>query len=270
MYSIGEFSSATGIPVRTLRFYHELGLLIPAMVDPSTNYRSYDERNLEVAKVIVTLRGLEFSLEEIREILVSCRDDVDILANLDRQKAALEVKLQHYKRVVAEINKLIRAQHQARWEEKFHLEQQVTERDVKRMLVAGIRIQGWYNECGPAFAKLGRQLGRQIADKPLCLFYDGEYREGDANFEACFPVRSALEADGISIHELPAQRCVTLIHRGAYKELRKSYARALKHAKDKGYNISLPTREVYLKGPGMIFRGNPKNYVTEIQLPIST
>jgi DNA-binding transcriptional MerR regulator len=34
MFSIGEFSTASGITVRTLRFYHEIGLLVPAAVDP--------------------------------------------------------------------------------------------------------------------------------------------------------------------------------------------------------------------------------------------
>jgi hypothetical protein len=32
--------------------------------------------------------------------------------------------------------------------------------------------------------------------------------------------------------------------------------------------VSVPCREVYIKGPGMIFKGNPKNYLTEIQLMI--
>ena len=67
MFSIGEFSTISGITVRTLRFYHELGLLVPATIDPATNYRTYDERNLETAKVIAALRGLEFPLEQIRE-----------------------------------------------------------------------------------------------------------------------------------------------------------------------------------------------------------
>ena len=31
----------------------------------------------------------------------------------------------------------------------------------------------------------------------------------------------------------------------------------------------LPSREVYIKGPGMIFRGNPKKYLTEIQIMIA-
>jgi effector-binding domain-containing protein len=61
---------------------------------------------------------------------------------------------------------------------------------------------------------------------------------------------------------------VTLAHRGPYQEMSRSYARIFKHVKDRGYAISMPTREVYLKGPGMFFRGNPRNYLTEIQIPV--
>ena len=81
MFSIGEFSTISGIPVRTLRFYHEKGCSCRRPSIRHTNYRSYDERNLEIAKVIVALRGLEFSLDEIREILAECRDDADILGS---------------------------------------------------------------------------------------------------------------------------------------------------------------------------------------------
>jgi DNA-binding transcriptional MerR regulator len=271
MYSIGEFSSATGIPVRTLRFYHELGLLIPATVDPQTSHRSYDDRNLELAKVIVTLRELELSLEEIREILVNCRDDVDILGNLQRQRAAIFTKLEHYHRIVAQFDKLIDAQRKACDDDKTHLAQPIEERELQPLLIAGIRMKGAYAECGKGFATLGKKLGRYIAGKPLCLFYDGEFRDGDANFETCFPIRSIVKAEeGVSIRELPAQRCLTLVHHGPYNELRTSYARLMKYAKAHGYKIALPTREIYLKGPGMLFRGNPRNYVTEIQIPLAT
>jgi effector-binding domain-containing protein len=102
----------------------------------------------------------------------------------------------------------------------------------------------------------------------MSLYYDGEYREEDANFEPCVPMRKSVEADGISVRELPAAHLLTLVHRGPYEELGRSYARIMKHAKEHGYDVTLPTREVYLKGPGMIFRGNPKKYLTEIQLPV--
>ncbi len=144
----------------------------------------------------------------------------------------------------------------------------IQEREVESVLVAGIKMKGFYSDCGKGFATLSKQLGRNIAGKPLCLFYDGEYREGDANFEPCMPIRKLIASNGISVHELPAARCVTLIHHGPYEDLRNSYAQLLKYVNEQGYKVSLPTREVYLKGPGMIFRGNPKKYVTEIQFPI--
>jgi len=269
MFSIGEFSIMSGIPVRTLRFYHEVGLLVPAAVDPQSNYRSYDERNLELAKVIVALRGMEFGLEEIREIVNECGDDSHLLAQLEQQKKSLTDKLRHYRKVVDTIDELIDKEKRLRAEENVLTQaSSIEERRVEPILVAAIRMQGCYGDCGKGFAKLGRLLGRNIAGKPLCLFYDGEYREGDANFDTCFPIRKPVQADGVSVRELPAIRCLSYLHRGPYTELRNTYVRLMKHVHEHGYTVYLPTREVYLKGPGMIFFGNPKKFVTEIQLPI--
>jgi len=269
MFSIGEFSTISGITVRTLRFYHELGLLVPATIDPATNYRTYDERNLETAKVIAALRGLEFPLEQIREILDECRDDQDALGQLERQQKMLTGKVRHYQSVLDTINQLIEKERRTRDEGKMAAPTPtIQERDIEPILVAGIRMKGFYSDCGKGFATLGKKLGRQIAGKPLCLFYDGEYREGDANFEPCMPIGKLVASNGMSIHELPAAHCVTLMHYGPYEDLKNTYAKLLKYTNEKGYKVSLPTREVYVKGPGMIFRGNPKKYVTEVQFPI--
>jgi effector-binding domain-containing protein len=143
---------------------------------------------------------------------------------------------------------------------------EIQERELESLLVAGIRMQGRYSDCGKGFAMLGRRLGRNFAGPPLCLYYDDEYREDDAHFEPCMPIRREVQIEGIDVRRLPGGRCVWLIHRGPYEELGRSYARILAYAKEHGYKVKLPTREVYLKGPGMIFRGNPKKYLTEIQL----
>jgi effector-binding domain-containing protein len=272
MFGIGEFSRISGISVRTLRFYHEKGLLVPSAVDSETGYRSYDERNLEVARVIVALRALEFSLDDIGEILAGSADDVDVLAQLERQRESMAARLQHYRDVLNHIDDIIHHEREARELNKMAaVDFEVDERRVEPMLVAGIRMTGRYNQIGQGLAKLYKQVGRYAAGKPLCLYYDCEYREEDANFEPCVPLRQNVAAtNGISVRELPGGRAVTLIHRGPYEELGRSYARALKYAKDRGYEVTLPTREVYLKGPGMIFRGNPKKYLTEIQLPIAS
>ena len=59
-----------------------------------------------------------------------------------------------------------------------------------------------------------------------------------------------------------------LCFEGPDDQLSRSYEKALAYAKARGLRLSSPCREVYLKGPGMFFRGNPKNYLTEIQLMV--
>ncbi|MEX2316538.1 MAG: MerR family transcriptional regulator [Pirellulales bacterium] len=271
MFSIGEFSRISGLPVRTLRFYHERGLLVPAAVDCETGYRTYDARNLEKARVIVELRDMEFSLDNIGEIFAGCEDDADLLGHLERQRESLRTRLTHIRRVVEQIDAIVHAERAARETDKMSkADFEIQERSVGPQLIAGLRMKGRYSEMGPVFGRLGKLVGRYIGGKPLCLYYDGEYREEDADFEPCFPLRKKVEMDGLDVRELPAVQAVTLVHRGPYQELRRSYARAFQYMKEHGYDVASPTREVYLKGPGMIFRGNPKKYLTEIQLPIDS
>src|SRR4051812_30433401 len=67
----------------------------------------------------------------------------------------------------------------------------VQEKDVPAVLIAGVRMRGPYSDCGKGFAQIGRKIGRYISGKPMLLHYDDEYREDDADFEACMPVRAA-------------------------------------------------------------------------------
>ncbi len=72
------------------------------------------------------------------------------------------------------------------------------------------------------------------------------------------------------MRELPGGRFVCLLHRGPYEELGRSYRKVFESIEAKGLKPAVPSREVYLKGPGMIFRGNPKKYLTEIQVPVES
>jgi DNA-binding transcriptional MerR regulator/effector-binding domain-containing protein len=267
MFSIGEFSKLTQLTVKTLRFYHEEGLLIPACVDPETGYRYYDERHIETARAITYLRSLEFPLSEIKELLRSQGDD-DLLVALERQQSALKERIKQLRKTVVSLEQFISEERQAR--DMSKTVDDVQEKVLETQLVGGIRMKGRYSDCGPLFGRLGRGLGRYICGKPMLLHFDGEYREEDADFEACMPIRQKKEVHGVSVRELPGGCCVSLVHRGAYDELGRSYARIFKYINDRKFQALLPTREVYVKGPGMIFRGNPRNYVTEIQILVNT
>ena len=81
---IKEFAELTGVSVRTLHYYDEIGLLRPAHVDAYTGYRFYDNNSLNRMQEILFYRELDFSLKSIGAILSS--------PNYDKAKALQEQK----------------------------------------------------------------------------------------------------------------------------------------------------------------------------------
>ena len=65
VYKIGDFANTVNIPTRTLRYYDEIGLLKPEIVDKFTNYRYYTEDNVVEAQFITLLKEVGFTLQEI-------------------------------------------------------------------------------------------------------------------------------------------------------------------------------------------------------------
>lgn len=69
LVSIGTFSILTGLSVPALRHYADLGLLVPADVDPRTGYRRYSRSQVTRARRIRALRLVEPPLEEVRRVI---------------------------------------------------------------------------------------------------------------------------------------------------------------------------------------------------------
>ncbi|MBQ9141324.1 MAG: MerR family transcriptional regulator [Lachnospiraceae bacterium] len=68
MRGIKELSQLTGISIRTLRYYDEIGLLKPSCLTEA-GYRLYDDKALERLQEILFFKELELSLGEIKAIL---------------------------------------------------------------------------------------------------------------------------------------------------------------------------------------------------------
>ncbi|WP_022872889.1 MerR family transcriptional regulator [Nesterenkonia alba] len=69
MYSIGEFAATTGLTVKALRHYDEIGLLQPASVDPYSRYRRYEVEQLRPATIIKVLREAGLGVDAVRQAL---------------------------------------------------------------------------------------------------------------------------------------------------------------------------------------------------------
>ena len=95
---IKEFAKLTGVSVRTLHYYDEIGLLKPALVDAQNGYRFYDENSLLRMQEILFYRELDFPLKSILEILSSL--DYDKQKALAEQRKLLELKKERLERII--------------------------------------------------------------------------------------------------------------------------------------------------------------------------
>lgn len=265
MFSIGEFSKVTGLTVKTLRFYHEQGIIVPSRVEAGSGYRFYAESKIELARTVTSLREIGFSIADIKTILSNHDDDAEIIDYLETRRAEISNRMRDDRQMIRKLDFMITHQRQVS-QMTSQTQFQVEEKQIAPLLVASVRMTGKYSDCGTGFSKIGRKFGRHICGKPLMLYHDGEYREDNADIEPAMPIKKGDSTGEIKVQKLPGGKCLSLMHLGPYEDLSRSYEVLFKHAKSMNVEYSVPTREVFHKGPGMIFKGNPKKYLTEIQL----
>lgn len=104
MKTIKEVSKITGVSIRTLRYYDEIGLLKPAKFTDS-GYRLYDDQSLEKLQEILFFRELEIPLQEIKKIMDN--PDYDREQVLQAQKALLEKKRNRLNGIIELISDVI-------------------------------------------------------------------------------------------------------------------------------------------------------------------
>lgn len=92
MRTVHEISKLTGVSIRTLHYYDEIGLLSPSQIT-AAGYRLYDEDSLEKLQHILLFRELKFSLKEIKDIVNS--SDFDRNKALEQQIELLTLKREH-------------------------------------------------------------------------------------------------------------------------------------------------------------------------------
>ena len=100
---IGAFSRASFLSIKSLRAYHEAGILVPARVDPATGYRTYHASQLIDAAVIARLRSLDLPLEQVREV-VQARDPEVTARVLADHDSTMRQRLADVERIVAELH----------------------------------------------------------------------------------------------------------------------------------------------------------------------
>jgi DNA-binding transcriptional MerR regulator len=103
---VGELAARTGLSVRTLHHYDQIGLLTPGLRSAS-GHRLYGRADLERLQRILSLRHLGFSLEEIAGLLDA--EDTSALAVVELHRNALKERLERERALLARLEALAAA-----------------------------------------------------------------------------------------------------------------------------------------------------------------
>lgn len=107
MMTVKEVSEITGISVRTLHYYDEIGLLTPSGKSEA-GYRLYDEKALERLRQILFFREFDLPLKEIKAVMENPSLDKNEI--LQMQRRMLLRKKERMERLIASIDRLLRGE----------------------------------------------------------------------------------------------------------------------------------------------------------------
>ncbi|WP_221349447.1 MerR family transcriptional regulator [Streptomyces beigongshangae] len=260
MLTIGEFAQMTHLSVRTLRRYHEAGLLEPAHVDPSSGYRYYGAAQIPTAQVIFKLRELDVPLADVRQILIT-QDPVVRAALVAEHLERLEDRMARTRAAVASLQRLLRP-------EPAGLAVEL--RQVPAQLVAGVEdtvahpdVLGWY---AGAMAELDAAV-REPAGPAGGLYDNALFSEGRGHVLAHVPITAPVPGVGrVRSTELPGAELAVAVHTGTHDTIDVTYGELGRWVADHTLAVAGPVRETYLVGP----RDTPvaARWRTEIGWPV--
>jgi DNA-binding transcriptional MerR regulator/effector-binding domain-containing protein len=270
MLSIGRFARLTGLTVKALRHYDELGVLRPARVDGWTGYRWYERSQVREAVAVRRLRALRVPLDEVATLIRS--DDESLREALAVHRARLEGELVETRQILTELDALIEGKEQLVTE--LTLELPLVDEPGGRYAVAGsrVRVDDMTTYVPETITRVRCWLdarGVPCIDPPLAIFPNPGIDEW-LDVEVGWPIADAeLEgSEGIVVRELPPARVVQHVHRGAYDGLPDVY-RALEPAiRERGFEPLEPAREHYVGHPNNT--DDPADYETRIVWPVDS
>jgi DNA-binding transcriptional MerR regulator len=275
MIKIGEFSKLVQVPVPTLRYYDQVGLLKPVEVDRFSGYRYYSASQLPRLHRILALKGLGFSLEQIAKVLDEGLTPEQMRGMLRLRRAQISQQLVEVQSQLVEVEALLR---QIEREEQYSA-YDVILKDVEPLLVATVRtILPNHSAVGVLFGEVYEALAPYVSEalaphpeqggQTLVLCYDTEYKEQAVDAAAAFMLRCRVPESGrVKVHELPAALMAATVHHGSYNTIGEAHKAILAWVEANGYRIVGPDREINLYHT-MPIRLDDPSYVTELQYPV--
>ena len=262
LYKIGMFAAMNHVTVKTLRFYEEQGLLMPALIHPETGYRYYTLSQMAVLHQITALKLAGFTLEEI----VRIHSGADEEAVLLKKKSELLAKISDLTRQIAVVDGYLS-------KKKTRLSAPVLVKTIPETTVVCMRIRLDSYDClfdrMPEMGALMEKAGCSCALPEYCFtnYLEPGYKDGDILVEICESVVAAKKETGeLWFKTLPEIQAACVFHKGSYRTFSESYETVLRYIEENGYEIAGEIRESYIDG--VWNQDDESEWLSEIQVPV--
>ena len=283
-YTIGEVSKMCDIPVKTLRYYDDIGLIKPNAKNSSTNYRYYEKEDILKLHKLKVFKSLKFSLAEI-EGMISSDDFEFITKNVNNRLTALRGEIdeleatfraaQNFLARLSQSRDLISSMNSDLSDikcERVNLEC-IPELEVfsHRTFIhnyrnENINVEQW----GKLFKVIKEQ--KAIQKGPITIIYHNQPMEQFYTNSCDYEIQIGVEvpqdfdkSQSFYSIEKPYLAATTL-HFGGYDKLVYSYIKVLEWIRNNDYSVCGHIHDEFLISP--IDTQNPNKYITKILVPI--
>lgn len=253
MLTIGEFSNICKVSAKTLRYYAEIGLILPDEINPENGYRYYSINQLEKMLLINRLKAYCFSLEEIKSVFESeeLMDEV-LFTALNKKKKEIAVKVQKFEGTMHQIDSDMSNLRKGKSIMSCMESIDVQLVEIPKMYLLSIRknvlAHEFSEEYGTCFGKLFRKIEEKkltAAAPPMVLFHSDEYTPFGLDTEFAIPIKEYATGT----RDFCPGLCLKTVVQGSYLQLSSVYARQIEWAKREGYENSNALYEVYVTHP---------------------
>ncbi|MGB8384486.1 MAG: MerR family transcriptional regulator [Dermatophilaceae bacterium] len=244
--SIGEFSQITHLSVKTLRHYHDAGLVEPVQVDPRSGYRYYATTQIPTAQVIRRFRNLGMPVPEVGEVLATT-DPAARSALIARHLDRLEGELARTGAAVTALRRLLQPAAQ---------EVDVEVRAAPAATVAAIRsavdrrdVLSWYAAAMTELDSVLASVKRTPTGACGGLYDNQLFTDDHGEAMVYLPTNAPPTIGRVRPFTIPAAELAVTVHHGSHADIDITYGALGRHVTEHALAISGPVRETYLVGP---------------------
>ncbi|MCI8342184.1 MAG: MerR family transcriptional regulator [Firmicutes bacterium] len=281
-YTIGEISALCHIPLKTLRYYDEIGLLVPSMRS-STNYRYYSNEQILTLYIIKKLKSFGFPLEEIK-LMINSRDVKNVTRRLRERSFIIESKIESLEAIQKELGMTL-----SRLETGISLMQCFDGNEPKNQREADSavkieeiprynciftrQIQKNYDNSkvtSPRWLELFnivKKLKLKSIGAVLCTYHNepmGQFVNRECDMELSVPVYGGVNSPYFKV--CGGYKAATALHLGSHGTLIATHFKMIKWINSNKMNISGPISEEYIISPLDVT--NEDDFVTKVIIPV--